>query len=152
MPFHTLFTSPERHLGSLALLVCATFVLVVGWSYPAGSITQMGPGYFPRIIGVLMLGFGALCLLSELREEKAQPSQMHWRNIGFTAVSVLAFAALIDKAGLVPATFAAVLLSKFADNAARPVDAVIYTLFVCLGAWVLFIQILGLPLAAFGRG
>ena len=152
MPFQSTFTAWERHFGSIALLICATCVLVIGWDYPAGSITQMGPGYFPRIIGFMLLGFGVLSLISEFGAEREAPSRMHWRNIGFTAASVLAFAALIDKGGLVPATFVAVLLSKFADRAARPLDAVIYTLFVCAGAWLLFIQILGLPLAAFGRG
>ncbi|WP_420566818.1 tripartite tricarboxylate transporter TctB family protein [Thalassovita sp.] len=152
MPFQNAHAPWERHLGSIALLVCAISVLAIGWSYPAGSITQMGPGFFPRIIGFLLLGFGTLSLISEFKTTSEAPGRVHWRNIGFTAASVLAFAGLIDKGGLVPATFVAVMLSKFADRDARPLDAAIYTSLVCLGAWLLFIQILGLPLAAFGRG
>lgn len=152
MPFRDKAIALERYAGAIVLVLCALVVLIVGWSYPLGSIRQMGAGYFPRIIGFLMLGFGLLCLLSDIRYRPDPVGGMHWRNIGFVAVSVMAFAALIDKAGLVPATFVAVLLSQYADRMARPVDAVIYTLLVCLGAWLLFIQILGLPLAAFGRG
>lgn len=142
----------EPWAGSLALIITACVVLVVGWSYTPGKLTQMGPGYFPRIIGICLLGFGVLSLVMDVRTAQVQTGGVHWRNLAFVTASIVAFVALIDRAGLIPATFAAVALATFGDRQARLVDTLIYTLCVAALAWLLFIQVLGLPLAAFGRG
>ncbi|RPE62945.1 tripartite tricarboxylate transporter TctB family protein [Pacificibacter maritimus] len=146
------FARLEPMFGSLALIVAACFVLGIGWGYSAGKLTQMGPGYFPRIVGFALLGFGALSLYSDVTNPTVSNTRFEWRNLAFVCASILTFAALIDRAGLVPATFVSVALATIADSQNSVKSTLIYTLCVCLFAWGLFIHVLELPLSAFGRG
>ena len=39
----------------------------VALSYPFGNVQQMGPGFFPRILGAILVGFGVVTLVRGLR-------------------------------------------------------------------------------------
>ncbi len=63
---------------------------------------------------------------------------------------VAAFALLVERAGLVPATFAATLLAGLAPSDAVPVRAVVHAAVVTVVIAVLFLLLLAQPLRAFG--
>ena len=42
-------------------------LLWVALAYPFGNLQQMGPGFFPRALGVILMGFGAVTMIRGLR-------------------------------------------------------------------------------------
>lgn len=62
---------------------------------------------------------------------------------------VAAFAALVERAGLVPATFAAALLAGLAPKDASPARAALLAVVVSVVVALLFIGLLSQPLRAF---
>lgn len=138
--------------GTLAAAFGA-FLLWEGATYSIGTARRMGPGWFPVALGWLMLGLGGLLALNGLTgrdaappegDETARPMSVLWVGAG-----IAAFALLLERAGLVPATFAMVALASFAAPRPRPLTVAALGVVVAVMAWVVFRLGLGLPLPAF---
>lgn len=54
--------------GALFLLVGVGVFLVAG-DYPVGAAERMGPGYFPRLLGLALIGLGVVVMLLAPRGE-----------------------------------------------------------------------------------
>jgi hypothetical protein len=79
-----------------------TAALVLGRGYAVGSASQMGPGYYPTAIGLVLLVLGIAITLRALvhrnGDEPARPFQL--RTLATLTFSVVGFALLIDRIGL----------------------------------------------------
>ncbi|MFY0617756.1 tripartite tricarboxylate transporter TctB family protein [Shimia sp.] len=141
-----------RAVSGGVLLVAGLVMLFFAWSYPTGSLNQMGPGFMPQTIGILLSCLAAAIIIIDLRApELAQGGAMHWRGLIFVSAAIIIFAVLVDVAGLVPSMFLAVIVSMFADSQARPFSALIYTVIATFLGWLLFLVGLELPIPAFWR-
>ncbi|QKV20164.1 tripartite tricarboxylate transporter TctB family protein [Oricola thermophila] len=142
----------RRVTGGAALVAFGAAMLAISWSYPAGTVVQMGPGYMPHLISAGIMLFGAVIVLADLRGMEAfDAGPMQFRALGFVSAAIAIFVVLIEPAGLVPAMFCAVAVSMLADNRTRLPGILIYSSAVTLAGWFLFIVALGLPLSVFGR-
>lgn len=129
-------------------LVIVLFGLYVAWSgveLSIGRLARIGPGFFPLVLGVAIAALG-IGVLFEPRdaEEKGSPNL---RALLFVSLALLAFAWLVERAGLFPATAALVLLVA-AGSRDRPSLLGILGLIggLCTVGYVLFVWVLGLPL------
>src|SRR5690606_21958634 len=97
--------------GGFILLVLgvATTAYTLAY-YHLGTLSRMGPGMFPLILGVLIAGLGLLILLTAIWRPVPIP-QIRWRETTAIIVAILAFAALIEPAGFVPAVVALNVIS-----------------------------------------
>jgi putative tricarboxylic transport membrane protein len=138
--------------GGVALLVAGVAILGVSWSYPTGGIVQMGPGYFPKAVGIGLVAMAVAVIISDLRGLGTPGEKhVHWRPLICLSASVLTFGLLVTRAGLVPATFTTLVLAMLADRRSRQVGILVYAGIGTLLAWLLFIPVLGLPISAFWR-
>ena len=145
---------PGRRLNiweiSAAFVVFALglFLIWQGSSYPLGSLTRMGPGYFPVALGVILLGFGA-ALIFEVRRHDTPPPDLKLRPFIMITTGLIAFVLMLDRFGLVPAAVALVVLTALADRPVRP-RAIVGTAVVVAGiGYFVFLRGFGLQLAAF---
>ncbi|MGH1416055.1 MAG: tripartite tricarboxylate transporter TctB family protein [Pelagimonas sp.] len=142
----------QRAVSGVVLLAVGLGMLLVAWGYPVGTLKQMGPGYIPRVIGVLISCLALAILVSDLKAPNDDPpGGMHWRGLIFISAAITLFAFLVDVAGLVPSMFLAAAVSMFADDRARPVPVLIYATLATAVGWVLFLVALELPIPAFWR-
>jgi hypothetical protein len=142
----------DRATGGAVLAAIGIAMIVIGWDYPTGRLRQMGPGYVPMAVGVLICAMAALILWFDLTDRNSRPApKMDWRGLIFISAAILVFAGLVERAGLVPAMFCAVVVSKFADPDNRVLGILIYAVLATLAAWGLFILLLELPIPAFRR-
>ncbi len=113
------------HWAGALMLLTGIFAAVQGAHYKIGSLSRMGPGFFPASVGALLALTGLAMLLTARRKEPAlvaahpqegagQPSQL--RGWILICTSIVAFIVFGTYGGLVPATFAIVFISALADR------------------------------------
>jgi hypothetical protein len=87
--------------------------------YGLGTLARMRPGYFPLLLGILLMMISALIIATpSIPEEEQDVSSpgAHYRPWVFVAIGVVAFMVLGKFGGLVPATFALIFLSALGDR------------------------------------
>ena len=125
----------------LAGLMFAAFGIAGLWiasEYPRGTALRMGPGYMPVMLcwGLVLLG-GAIAIRGALKSG-AKLTGWQLRPFVFVLIAVLAFALLIEPAGLAIATLAIVFIGAAGGREFRPVEAIALALGLAAGAVALF--------------
>ncbi len=127
-------------------------VVTAGVHYRVGSLTHMGPGYIPVVLGVLLMGVGVLIGLARppARTDAArEPAKGPWRGWVCILASVFAFVLVGAHAGLVPASFATVFIAALGDRKNSPRDALLLALAIAAVSYLIFIVALSLQFPAF---
>ena len=141
--------------GSLLGLIGACAVLE-GRTYRVGSLTHMGPGFMPVSLGFILIFLGLLVAGSALAGEgdnepifRNKPQWLPWLCIIAGPVS---FIVLGIYGGLVPATFACVFMSAFADRTATVRGSFVLAVASTLFAAIVFGYLLQVQLPLFQWG
>jgi len=117
----------KDHYGALMLLALGAAVLAMGLGYRMGTLNRMGAGFIPVVLGVLMMGVGvAVGVTAEPPGREAAPAHplpgdgkhkgIDVRGWACILAGVLAFVVLGRWGGLLPATFASVVVSAMGDR------------------------------------
>lgn len=135
-------------VGAAALLgLVGAFFVWHGSDYPMGSLRRMGPGFFPVIVGAVLLLFAILLVLEVAHSEKEKDFWIP-RPILMVSAGFVAFAALLERAGLVPATLVMVILVSLAEKPLRPISAATNAVALSVLGVVVFLYSFGIPVAA----
>jgi hypothetical protein len=146
--------TPSRSLNfweigaALVVFALGAFMVWEGSHYPFGSLTRMGPGFFPIVLGLVLMGFGA-ALVVEVRHLQTPAPDFRLRSFSFIVAGLIAFAFMLDRFGLVPATIALIVLSALADRPVRPRAIAGTAVVVAAMAYFVFLRGFGLQLQAF---
>jgi hypothetical protein len=134
--------------GGLLIAIGLIAAFHASTAMPLGSWRHMGPGMFPTSLGLLLAALGLLILIPALFRTGTLPT---FETRPFLAVcgAVLAFALLIRPAGLVPAIVALTFVATFADSKLGWVATAILAAIMSVGAYLIFIFGLGMPLQTF---
>ena len=85
--------------AGLLFVAIGVAALVAGSDYRSGTLLNMGPGYFPRIVSALMIVLGALVTLAGLRQRTESTSRpWPWRALVLILGGLVLFGPL-DVAG-----------------------------------------------------
>jgi putative tricarboxylic transport membrane protein len=117
---------------------------------PLGTVSRMGPGYFPLVLAVILGGLGIMVIVNSLRFEGGRVSRFEWRGFILVTAAIIAFGATINRFGFIPAVVVSVGMCIKSSTRFRPVTAIALTAFLLAFCWVVFIWGLGLPVRLFG--
>ncbi len=133
--------------GAMFCAIGAVF-LYIGQDYPMGSARAMGPGYFPRMVAILVMLLGAATAVRSYVVDEAAPLALGIKPWPFLAVfaAVIAFALLIERIGLIPTLAVTVILSRLAAPQARPLELMCLIAVVSAVIVGVFVYALGVPL------
>lgn len=109
----------KDYAGGAMMLLLGIGAMVQGQTYTIGSLSRMGPGYFPVALGAILAVIGAaLMITARLSQPPAdeKPLPPEWRGWGCIILGIVAFAVLGKYGGLVPATFAIVFISALGER------------------------------------
>ena len=120
--------------------------LWVGADYSLGVPSRIGPGYVPRLLGILMAGLGAFLVVRSAWTREHIDATVAWRPLALVLGSVVAFALVFEATGLVPAILVAVGIANFAIAENRWTTAIVLGALLAFFAWALFVKALSLPL------
>nr|WP_306267975.1 tripartite tricarboxylate transporter TctB family protein [Pararhizobium sp. IMCC3301] len=136
-------TSRNRISGGV-LVVVGLYVVIESLSYDLGTLARMGPGFLPLVLGILILVFGLLiALVNEDGDELA--SGIVWRPVVLVLSAMLAFALLLEPAGLAAATAALVFVSGISDPDHNWRSLLMLFVVLLAAVWVIFGVVLGIP-------
>ena len=118
--------------------------VVLGATYPAGTAARMGPGYFPRALGIILIVLGVILIIKSLRTTGARISLPTLKPLVVVLGSVLLFGLTVVPLGLVLATILLVVASSVASHEFRWKEATIAS--VVLASFVVVVFGYGLKL------
>ena len=118
--FQTLLRKRDFYSGGLMTLLGAGVTLDSS-TYEVGSLTHMGPGMFPLMLGVVLTFIGVLifgtALVTPLGEdEHILPRQKEWRGWFCIIAGPVLFIIFGHYFGMAPATFMCVFVSALGDR------------------------------------
>jgi len=124
-------------------------------SYEIGEAARMGPGYFPFVLGLILLGLGALVSVNALRTGPPGGDKIGaiaWRPLVFILGANLLFGALlvglpslgIPAFGLIVAIYGLVILAGYARQGCRLRDSLILATVLAIGSYLAFVKLLNL--------
>ncbi|MCE4225596.1 tripartite tricarboxylate transporter TctB family protein [Methylobacterium sp. C25] len=124
-------------------------VVVEARRHAIGTLSEMQAGYFPLILGILLIGLGALTVLSGFTSDAAETVEdshpIDLRGCAAIIASVLAFVLLGEYAGLLPATFLSALIAAAGDRKMTVKGALVLAATLSAVAALLFSYALNMP-------
>jgi hypothetical protein len=136
--------SPKDLVAGLLFIATGIAAIAIATKYTLGTAARMGPGYFPRILGILMIVLGAILALRSLRVSGPPLPGWKWRPVLVTLGSVVMFGLIVNHAGLVVSTILLIVLASAASHEFRPREAVISG--IVLSALAVGVFVIGLKL------
>jgi len=107
-----MLTRPKDVYAGVIFIGIGATAFAMAQQYEIGTASHMGPGYLPALVGILLVALGAFSLLNAVRISIPDPiAKESLEPFVLVVTSVVAFALLIDSAGLIVAMFALVFIS-----------------------------------------
>ena len=135
--------------AGVMLIVTGATSVIVARDYAFGTSVRMGPGYFPSVLGGLLVLFGLYLVASGLRSNEKIEAGWSLRAVVVLPLSLVMFGLLMQHAGFVPALFVLVVGSAMAGTEFRLIEALLLAAGLTVFAVGLFIYGLGLPYPLF---
>ncbi|MEI7871391.1 MAG: tripartite tricarboxylate transporter TctB family protein, partial [Alphaproteobacteria bacterium] len=99
-------------LSGAMFIVFGLTALYFGQNLAQGTAVRMGPGYVPRMLSYILLGLGGLICVVSLFSPGESVERLKWKPITLVTIGIVCFALLFERAGLLPALVALVLISS----------------------------------------
>ena len=140
------FLERKDFWSGVMLIVIGGGALFIARNYQFGSSLRMGPGYFPTVLGALLVMFGVYFAIQGLRSG-AEKLEGTWslRALIVLPLSLVLFGLLIDRAGFIPAMLALIIGSAAASTQFKLVEVLLFSAFLTAMCVIVFVWALGLP-------
>jgi hypothetical protein len=135
-------------LAGLLITVIGAYFLLGSLEFRMGTVQRMGPGYIPFALGAVCIALGLIITALSFGPGGDWP-RPSLRAVICVLGSILVFALLLNRLGLMPATVAAVVSAMAADREANLKASLIAAAIIAVLAWLVFVAILGLQMRAF---
>jgi len=119
--------------------------MFIARDYRFGSAMRMGPGFFPTVLGGILVAFGVCIMALGLRNGERIQGHVSLRTLGLLTLSLIMFGLLMRWAGFIPALVALVFLSAASGREFRFLEVLVLTVTLVVASVALFIWGLELP-------
>jgi hypothetical protein len=137
---------PKDFWSGVLFVAIGAFALVYGSKYTLGTAARMGPGYFPRILGILLVVLGGIILIRGLRTEGPAVPRWKLRPTLLVIGGVIAFGYLVQWLGIALSTVLLIVVASAASHEFRLKEAIISGVLLAALASLVFIVGLGVQL------
>jgi len=138
--------SPKDFWAGVVYIAFGLAAIIIAYSYPVGSAGRMGPGYFPRGLGILLILLGLILAVRSLRVRGTPLTFGSFKPLLIVVGSVVLFGIAAPKLGLLVATVLLVVASSTASDEFRWKEAIIASVCLAAFAWLAFAKGLNLQL------
>jgi hypothetical protein len=140
------FLERKDFWSGMLLIVTGAGAIFIARNYPFGTSLRMGPGYFPIVLGGILIAFGLYIAVMGLRLD-AEKLDGSWslRALIVLPASLVLFGLMIDRVGFIPAMLVLIFGSATASTQFKLVEVLLFSVFLTALCVVVFIWALGLP-------
>ena len=135
--------------AGLLLIAIGAAAVLIARDYAFGTALRMGPGFFPIVLGGLLILFGVYMLAAGLRHGEQIAGSWSLRALVILPLSLVLFGVLMERAGFVPAMLVLIFGSATASTEFRFVEVLLFSLFLTALCAAVFVYALGLPYPLF---
>jgi hypothetical protein len=131
------------------MLLFGLVALQEGWRLGTGTLSDMGPGFVPMALGVLLCGLGLIIALADQADPStdiAGPDAPDWRGTICILLGAVGFIVLGQHLGLAAAIFGSVFLAAIGDRSTTVGAALVLAACVAGAGCLLFGTILKIPI------
>jgi hypothetical protein len=137
----------QKHFfGGMLFFAFGLLFAGVGMRYQFGTAAEMGPGYFPTVLGAILAVLGVLISVGAMSRhtEQGTVERFQWKVLLLVLGSVTLFGVLLKAFGLVVSLFVLIATSSFASPEATLKSAFLNALVLIALCAVIFVWALGL--------
>jgi hypothetical protein len=131
--------------GGLMLIGFGAGAMFIARDYPFGSARRMGPGFFPIILGGILVAFGICLMGAGLYSKEEIKEHVSPRAMIVLPLSMILFAILMQLTGLIPALASLVFVSAASGREFKLVEVLLMTVILTVASVAIFVWGLGLP-------
>jgi hypothetical protein len=131
--------NPKDFWAGVLYVAFGASAIVIALNYPVGSAGRMGPGYFPRALGALLIALGLILALRALRLQGSPMQFGVYQPLLVIIASVIVFGAAAVPLGLIVASVLLVVVSSAASHEFRWKEALISSLLLAAFTFVAFV-------------
>jgi putative tricarboxylic transport membrane protein len=136
--------------GLVFVLIGALAVAVAARDYPMGTAMRMGSGYFPAVLGGILIALGAWVMARGLRSREPVKGEWGWKPLAFVALAFVLFGFLMPRIGLVPALAVAILASALAGREFRAKEVLVLAALMSAATAAVLLVVLKMPYPVIG--
>ncbi|HYC44140.1 MAG TPA: tripartite tricarboxylate transporter TctB family protein [Burkholderiales bacterium] len=139
----------KRFLSGIMFLIVGGVAIYMAQDYPMGTALRMGPGYFPIVLGGIILLFGIWELIIGVL--KPDPVKGNWsiRALIVLPLATVIFGIAMEKVGFIPALVTLIIVSAFAGDEFKVWEVAGLAVGLTIMCTLIFIYGLGLPYPLF---
>ena len=141
---------PKDFWTGVMFLAVGLSAVFIGRDYAMGTAARMGPAYFPTVLGGLLSVIGGIAIFRSFKRVGDPIEKFHLKPLLMVLAAVVLFGVLMRGAGLAPAAVVLIMVSAFASPQFKWHEALLLALGMAGFAVLVFVKLLGLPLAVFG--
>jgi hypothetical protein len=130
--------SPRDFWAGVMFIVFGTATVLLARNYAFGTAAKMGPGYFPTVLGGLLVALGLSLSLRSLVLQGPPIGKFGWKPLVFVLGSVIAFGLALQSLGLVAAIFILVFISALGGPALNGREIAILAACLAIGSVIVF--------------
>lgn len=143
--------SPKDFWAGLVFIGLGILAITVGNNYALGTAARMGPGYFPRILGLMLIVLGAIISVRGLRMDGEAIPKWHWRPTIIVLGSVVLYGILMGWLGMAISTVLLIVAASAASTEFRWKESIVAGLLLSALAVGVFVKGLGVQIPIWPR-
>ena len=146
---HLDFRNNQDFWAGVMLIATGVAAVLIARDYAFGSALRMGPGYFPSILGGLLVLAGLYLVVKGLRAGEKIAGNWSLRALVMVPLSLVLFGVLMENAGFVPALAVLIFGSAAAGTEFKFVEVALLSVFLTVMCVLVFVWGIGLPYPLF---
>jgi len=131
--------------AGLLYILLGAVAMWIARDYPFGSALRMGPGYFPTVLGGMMIAFGVAVLLQGVKNNEKIQGNFSIRALFVLPIATVVFGVTMEHLGFIPALALLIPISAAAGRQFKWIEVGLLTAGIILLSLGIFIWGLGLP-------
>ncbi len=144
-------TSPRDFWTGLIYVGLGAGSLWLALDYKFGTVGRMGPGYFPRVLAVILIAIGLVSLFRAFSSKGEPVTHIAIKPLLMIVGAIVAYGLLVHTAGLIVALLVLILMGAAGSSQFRfDVKAIVGMVLLVAACSAVFVKGLGLPIPLVG--
>jgi len=131
--------------GIMFIGFAAFFMIVAQLNYQMGNAWDMGPAYFPFLLGSILMVLGGFILVKSVTIEGPKVNRFNFRSLLFILGSCLLFSVLLNHLGVIISIVALIYMSAYGSHEFKFKEVMILSIVMIVISVLVFVKGLKLP-------